>query len=322
MGAMAEDGFALDEEDVSFLSMAFLGKVPESPEVARNEVPAIEEAFQGERSSVSREPFGPMITDRMPHTLCSCRTNIGLHKTGCARTEGFYRVPAWAKPASQPFVLAPPPLGDFPAAASHLVQQRSSSRKNRADNRRQAAELDSYRRLLNSSFASSAAASSHQSSAAPQEASLSLLELNQLKVRRKSLRFGPSLIHNEGLFVLERVAANDMVIEYVGEVIRQKVADRREKEYEGRGVGSSYFFRVDDDRVIDATNKGSCSRFINHSCDPNCTARIITVENKKRIVIYAKREIAAGEVRTARTVRSAHNFPFFVFSGAGTGGGR
>lgn len=48
-----------------------------------------------------------------------------------------------------------------------------------------------------------------------------------------------------------------MVIEYVGELIRQTVADRREKAYERSGIGSSYLFRVDEDLVVDATKKGN-----------------------------------------------------------------
>ena len=48
-----------------------------------------------------------------------------------------------------------------------------------------------------------------------------------------------------------------MVIEYVGELIRQQVADRREKAYERQGIGSSYLFRVDEDLVVDATKKGN-----------------------------------------------------------------
>lgn len=54
---------------------------------------------------------------------------------------------------------------------------------------------------------------------------------------------------------------------YVGEVIRYKVADVREKRYEKLGVGSSYLFRIDDDTVIDATRKGNLARFINHCCE-------------------------------------------------------
>ena len=46
-----------------------------------------------------------------------------------------------------------------------------------------------------------------------------------------------------------------MVIEYVGELVRQQVADRREKAYERQGIGSSYLFRVDEDLVVDARSE-------------------------------------------------------------------
>ena len=58
-----------------------------------------------------------------------------------------------------------------------------------------------------------------------------------------------------------------MVIEYVGEVVRQTIADEREKRYEAAGIGSSYLFRVDHDYIIDATHRGGLARFINHCCD-------------------------------------------------------
>jgi len=121
------------------------------------------------------------------------------------------------------------------------------------------------------------------------------LKFNQLKSRKKRLKFERSQIHEWGLFAMETIEQNDMVIEYIGEIIRQKVADEREKRYEKIGIGSSYLFRVDDDTIIDATMKGNLARFINHSCDPNCYAKIITVESQKKIVIYSKREISIGE---------------------------
>lgn len=36
-------------------------------------------------------------------------------------------------------------------------------------------------------------------------------------------------------------------------------------------------------------------RLINHSCDPNCTAKIITINAEKKIVIYAKQDIELGD---------------------------
>jgi [histone H3]-lysine4 N-trimethyltransferase SETD1 len=56
---------------------------------------------------------------------------------------------------------------------------------------------------------------------------------------------------------MERISRGEMVIEYVGEVIRAQVADKREKAYERQGIGSSYLFRIDEDLVVDATKKGN-----------------------------------------------------------------
>ena len=108
-----------------------------------------------------------------------------------------------------------------------------------------------------------------------------------------------SVIHNYGLFSRNGFTKGEMVVEYQGEVLRQTIADEREKkaEREGDGDGGScYMFKLDDDYVVDATLKGNCARFINHSCNPNCTCKMIEDENRlKHIMIIAKRDIAPGE---------------------------
>lgn len=129
------------------------------------------------------------------------------------------------------------------------------------------------------------------------------IELNSIQRQRKAffkgrskrVKFACSGIHNWGLFTLERIEKDDFVIEYVGEIIRRKVADVREKEYELEGIGSSYLFRLDEDRVVDATKVGNYARFINHSCDPNCVARIVNYEGEKKIVIYAAETLKIGD---------------------------
>uniref|UniRef100_A0A4Y6F0I5 [histone H3]-lysine(4) N-trimethyltransferase n=1 Tax=Brachionus koreanus TaxID=1199090 RepID=A0A4Y6F0I5_9BILA len=118
---------------------------------------------------------------------------------------------------------------------------------------------------------------------------------SQLKLRKKSLKFCKSDIHDWGLFAMETIGPEEFVIEYVGETIRQSVADHREKCYNAQGIGSSYMFRIDQDTIVDATKCGNLSRFINHSCDPNCYAKIITIEGHKKIVIYSRREIKRNE---------------------------
>ncbi|KAH8555751.1 hypothetical protein BGW37DRAFT_478411 [Umbelopsis sp. PMI_123] len=191
------------------------------------------------------------------------------HKSGSARTEGYYPISEAAKSRYLPRNRR---VFDN---NSLLAASKVTSRMNRVNNRKLLVGMDLHKKATATDS--------------------DILKFNQLKSRKKQLRFAKSPIHDWGLFAQERIDANDMVIEYVGEVIRQKVADHREKAYERCGIGSSYLFRVDDDTVIDATKKGSVARFINHCCSPNCSAKIITVDKQKKIVIYANRDIELGE---------------------------
>lgn len=153
-----------------------------------------------------------------------------------------------------------------------------SSRVNRANQRRFAADISAQKQILSSES--------------------DILNLNALTKRKKPVSFARSAIHNWGLFALEPIAAKEMIIEYVGESIRQQVAEHREKSYMRTGIGSSYLFRIDENTVIDATKKGGIARFINHCCNPSCTAKIIKVDGKRRIVIYALRDVDANEELT------------------------
>lgn len=167
-----------------------------------------------------------------------------------------------------------------PSAAVKTVVElpKASSRGKRADDRRTVKDLDRQRELLQ---------------AMGDDADV--LRFNQLQKRKKPVKFARSAIHNWGLYSLERIQASEMIIEYVGEKIRQEIADLREIKYTESGIGSSYLFRIDEGTVVDATKKGGIARFINHSCNPNCTAKIIRVGGTKRIVIYALRDIEKGE---------------------------
>lgn len=155
---------------------------------------------------------------------------------------------------------------------------KSTSRSNRVNNRRLVADIAAQKQVLTTLNGEG-----------------DVLRFNQLKKRKKPVKFARSAIHNWGLYAMENIAANDMIIEYVGEKVRQQVADMREKRYLKSGIGSSYLFRIDENTVIDATKRGGIARFINHSCTPNCTAKIIKVEGSKRIVIYALRDIGQSE---------------------------
>lgn len=68
------------------------------------------------------------------------------------------------------------------------------------------------------------------------------------------------------------------MIEYIGEKIRNEEADKREILYNASGIGDCYLFRLDKDTIVDATFKGNKARYLNHSCDANCSAKIINVQ--------------------------------------------
>ena len=119
--------------------------------------------------------------------------------------------------------------------------------------------------------------------------------LDESAVRTKRVVFERSRIHGWGLFALEPIAAHDFIVEYVGELVRNAVADAREQRYTEGGEDSSYMFRLDELLVVDATRKGNCARFMNHSCEPNAYARTRVIRGQKRIVIYSLREIAPRE---------------------------
>jgi histone-lysine N-methyltransferase MLL3 len=71
-------------------------------------------------------------------------------------------------------------------------------------------------------------------------------------------------------------------------------------------------FRLDEDRVVDATLSGGLARYINHSCNPNCVAEIVEVERDLRIIIFAKRRISRGEeVSTVFANKSLHKIVRF-----------
>ncbi|CAD2108748.1 SET domain protein, putative [Plasmodium vinckei] len=104
-----------------------------------------------------------------------------------------------------------------------------------------------------------------------------------------------SSIHGYGLYTREFINEGEPVIEYIGEYIRNIISDKREKYYE-KIESSCYMFRLNENIIIDATKWGNVSRFINHSCEPNCFCKIVSCDqNLKHIVIFAKKDILPHE---------------------------
>ncbi|KAK9809202.1 hypothetical protein WJX72_011258 [[Myrmecia] bisecta] len=116
---------------------------------------------------------------------------------------------------------------------------------------------------------------------------------------------GKSDIHGWGAFSKRALAKGDMVLEYVGELVRPSIADAREKRLYNSMVGAgTYVFRMSDAECVDATRKGNLAHLLNHSCDPNCYSRTITVQDKRsgrthdHVVICAKKDIPAMQELT------------------------
>ncbi|HEY1723839.1 MAG TPA: SET domain-containing protein-lysine N-methyltransferase [Steroidobacteraceae bacterium] len=104
------------------------------------------------------------------------------------------------------------------------------------------------------------------------------------------LRVRRSRVHGRGVFALRRIRKGTRVVEYRGDRISHRQADRR---YEHKDINDNhtFLFIVDRHVVIDAGCNGNDARFINHSCAPNCEAVI----EDRRIFIQALRTIRPGE---------------------------
>lgn len=99
-----------------------------------------------------------------------------------------------------------------------------------------------------------------------------------------------SKVHGRGVFAARKIPAETRVIEYKGERIAWKEADRRHPSNPDDPF-HTFYFSLESGKVIDANVGGNDARWINHSCDPNCEAR----EEDGRVFIYAARDIARGE---------------------------
>lgn len=85
-----------------------------------------------------------------------------------------------------------------------------------------------------------------------------------------------------GLFAKEKITQGKLVSEYTGDLISTEEAELR---------GGKYLFQIDSKWAIDGKGRENLSRYINHSCQPNCEVQI----RRKQILIFALRNIEVGE---------------------------
>nr|XP_018670067.1 histone-lysine N-methyltransferase NSD2 isoform X4 [Ciona intestinalis]XP_026692898.1 histone-lysine N-methyltransferase NSD2 isoform X4 [Ciona intestinalis] len=91
------------------------------------------------------------------------------------------------------------------------------------------------------------------------------------------------------------IKKGEFVSEYVGELVDSEECMRRIEDAHKNNVTNFYMLTIDKDRIIDAGPKGNYSRFMNHSCDPNCETQKWMVNGDTRVGLFALREIQDGE---------------------------
>ncbi|XP_042047676.1 histone-lysine N-methyltransferase ASHR3-like [Salvia splendens] len=101
-----------------------------------------------------------------------------------------------------------------------------------------------------------------------------------------------------GVVAAESISKGDFIVEYVGEVINDASCEKRLWDMKDQDAKNFYMCEINKDFVIDATFKGNESRFLNHSCAPNCKLEKWQVEGETRVGIFASRLIEVGEPLT------------------------
>lgn len=97
-------------------------------------------------------------------------------------------------------------------------------------------------------------------------------------------------VHGKGVYAVADLAEGETLIEYVGEIIGWAEALRRHP-HDPKDPNHTFYFHIDEEHVIDANVGGNSSRWINHSCKPNCEAEI----DEGRVFIRTKKNIEAGQ---------------------------
>ena len=123
---------------------------------------------------------------------------------------------------------------------------------------------------------------------------------NVFSDKYKKTLVGRSTLHGFGLFCDEEIIKeNEYVMEYVGEIISDKEAERRGNFYEANNC--SYLFNQVNEGgeclySLDAYTLGNKSRYINHGKeDANLKTAVMVDKGITKIIFKAKRDIYKGE---------------------------
>lgn len=87
----------------------------------------------------------------------------------------------------------------------------------------------------------------------------------------------------------------------IGELAGEKISNREAARRVAKG-GKVRICQLDDRWSIDASRSANPTKFINHSCAPNCFSRV----QHGHMLFFALRDIAAGEELTLDYTPSQH----------------
>ncbi|MDP3724156.1 MAG: SET domain-containing protein-lysine N-methyltransferase [bacterium] len=98
------------------------------------------------------------------------------------------------------------------------------------------------------------------------------------------VRVGASrcIVGDQGVIATRRFQPHDVVFEVLGPIVEQR---------------TKWSFQVGPNEHIDPFDgeTPTFGYYLNHSCDPNVYVKVQSSQGKKRLFIYARRSIAAGE---------------------------
>ena len=108
---------------------------------------------------------------------------------------------------------------------------------------------------------------------------------NVQEARMTLVRVGASPIDRQGLFAVTDIPPGTRIVEYLGEKISKDESARRLAQY------NTYIAYLNEQYDIDGETRANMARYINHSCDPNCTVEY----TPETIWIVALKHIQVGE---------------------------
>ncbi|KAK3777391.1 hypothetical protein RRG08_032495 [Elysia crispata] len=97
-----------------------------------------------------------------------------------------------------------------------------------------------------------------------------------------------------GVVTKNAIKPGQFILEYLGEVVSETEFRRRMME-EYSEECHHYALHLDSGSLIDGYRMGNIGRYVNHACQPNCEMQKWNVNGLYRMVLFALRDIQAGE---------------------------